>query len=158
MFGTVNLKKLITSLIPPFAAGFFGWFFTRNAMNVYGELVSPPLSPPGSIFPIVWTVLYTLMGISFYIVRRSRGPAELKNKSYIVFYLQLIFNFVWTLLFFRLRLYGLSSIWLGVLIVLIGINIRMFGKINKNAGWLLVPYLLWCIFALYLNIGIYILN
>lgn len=158
MLGTINLRKLITSLIPPFLAGFLGWFFTRNSMDVYGELNSPPLSPPGVVFPIVWAILYTLMGISLYIVRRSAGDTDTKKKGYIAFAVQLIFNFLWTLVFFRFGLYGFSAIWLGALIVLIAINILYFGKINKKAGWLLVPYLLWCAFALYLNIGIYILN
>ena len=158
MFKAINLRKLITSLIPAYITGFLGWVFTRNSMNIYGELVQPPLSPPGIIFPIVWIVLYTLMGISFYIVRTTNGNYNIKQKGYLAFYAQLVFNFVWTLLFFRFELYGVSAIWLAVLIFLIVLNIFYFGKINKTAGWLLVPYLLWCIFALYLNIGIYVLN
>ena len=158
MFKAINLRKLITSLIPAYLTGFLGWFFTRNSMNIYGELVQPPLSPPGIVFPIVWIVLYTLMGISFYIVRTTNGNYDIKQKGYLAFYAQLVFNFVWTLLFFRFELYGVSAIWLAVLIFLIAMNIFYFGKINKTAGWLLVPYLLWCIFALYLNIGIYVLN
>ncbi len=158
MFGAVNLKKLVTSLIPPFAAGFLGWLFTRNSMEVYGTLNSPPLSPPGWIFPIVWSILYALMGIALYLVRSTGGETEIKKRGYWVFAIQLVFNFLWTILFFRLGLYGFSSIWLGALIVLIAVNILFFSQINKTAGLLLVPYLLWCAFALYLNIGIYLLN
>lgn len=158
MLSAINLKKLVTSLIPPFAAGFLGWLFTRNSMEVYGTLNSPPLSPPGWVFPVVWGILYTLMGIALYLVRSSGGELETKKKAYWIFGIQLVFNFLWTLFFFRFRLYGFSAIWLGALIVLIAINILYFGKINKVAGWLLVPYLLWCAFALYLNVGIYLLN
>ena len=158
MLGAINLKKLITSLIPPFAIGFFSWFFTRNAMEVYGNLTSPPLSPPSTVFPIVWSILYFLMGVSLYLVRSSGGESEVKSRGYLVYALQLVFNFLWTILFFRFGLYGFSAIWLGALIILILLNIFYFGKVNRNAGLLLVPYLLWCLFALYLNIGIFILN
>lgn len=158
MLSAINLKKLITSLIPPFAAGFLGWLFTRNSMDIYGTLNSPPLSPPGVVFPIVWSILYTLMGIALYIVRNTSGDLDVKKKGYWIFGIQLVFNFLWTVLFFRFGLYGFSAIWLGVLIVLIAINIFYFAQINKTAGLLLVPYLLWCAFALYLNIGIYLLN
>lgn len=158
MLGAINLKKLVTSLIPPFAAGFLGWLFTRNSMEVYGTLNTPPLSPPDVVFPIVWSILYLLMGVSLYLVRSTGGESEVKKKGYIVYAIQLVFNFLWTVLFFRFGLYGFSAIWLGALIVLILLNIFYFGKVNRNAGLLLVPYLLWCLFALYLNIGIFILN
>lgn len=158
MFSAINLKKLLTSLIPPYAAGFLGWFFTRNSMDIYQKLISPPLSPPGFIFPIVWIILYTLMGIAFYIVREAHVRTAYRKSAYASFFLQLVFNFIWTLLFFRFGLYGFSAIWLGALIILIGINIYTFARINKTAAWLLVPYLIWCIFALYLNIGIFVLN
>lgn len=158
MLGAINLKKLVTSLIPPFAAGFLGWLFTRNSMEVYGTLNTPPLSPPDVVFPIVWSILYLLMGVSLYLVRSTGGESEVKKKGYIVYAIQLVFNFLWTVLFFRFGLYGFSAIWLGALIVLILLNIFYFDKVNRNAGLLLVPYLLWCLFALYLNIGIFILN
>ena len=158
MFGAITLKKLLTSLIPSYATGFLSWLFTRNSMEVYGNLNSPPLSPPGWVFPVVWSILYTLMGVALYLVRSTGGELETKKKGYWVYAAQLIFNFLWTILFFRFGLYGFSAIWLGALIILIAVNILFFGQIKKVAGWLLLPYLLWCAFALYLNIGIYLLN
>lgn len=158
MLSTINLRKLITSLIPSYLTGFLGWFFTRNSMDVYGKLVSPPLSPPGWLFPIAWIILYTLMGISLYLVRESSANSGEKRRAYIIYAMQLVFNFLWSVLFFRFGFYGFSAVWLGALIILIALNILYFGQINTAAAWLLVPYLLWCAFALYLNIGIYILN
>lgn len=158
MFKAVNLRKLLTSLVPPYLAALLGLAFTAKSMNIYEKLVTPPLSPLGIIFPIVWSVLYTLMGIAFYIVRSSAARPSIKKKGYTVFYLQLVFNFMWPILFFRLMLYELSAIWLSVLIVLVVLNTGYFAKAKKEAGILLVPYILWSAFALYLNIGISILN
>ena len=133
-------------------------FLTRNSMNIYGEINTPPLSPPGIVFPIVWTVLYILMGVALYLVRDSKANAALKSKGYLAFGLQLAFNFLWSIVFFNFRWYLFAAIWLVALIILIALNIFYFAQANKAAGLLLVPYLLWCAFALYLNIGIVILN
>ncbi len=158
MSSAINLKKLITSLIIPLGVGGLAAFFTMGSMDIYGEINSPPLSPPGAVFPIVWTILYTLMGISLYRVRVSRGNPNDKESGYRVFSLQLIFNFLWSIIFFNLRAFTFSAIWLAALIIIIVINIIYFKRVDKVAGYLLIPYLLWCIFALYLNIGIAILN
>ncbi len=158
MIGTINLKKLITSLILPLGVGILSAIFTRGSMDIYGEINSPPLSPPGVVFPIVWTILFTLMGISLYRVRMAKKSQADKEKGYRVFTLQLIFNFLWSIVFFNLRAYTFSAIWLVALIVLIIANIIYFYKVDKWAAYLLIPYLLWCTFALYLNIGIAILN
>lgn len=158
MLHTLNLRKLLTSVLIPVAVGGLAGFLTRNSMNIYGEINTPPLSPPGIVFPIVWTVLYVLMGISLYLVRDSKANAELKRKGYLAFAAQLFFNFLWSIVFFNLRWYLFAAIWLIALIVLIAINIFYFAQAKRIAGLLLVPYLLWCAFALYLNIGIVILN
>lgn len=158
MLHALNLRKLLTSVLIPVAVGGLAGFLTRNSMNIYAEINTPPLSPPGIIFPIVWTVLYILMGISLYLVRDSKAKNDLKSKGYLAFALQLTFNFLWSIVFFNLRWYLFAAIWLVALIMLIALNIFYFGRINKTSGILLVPYLLWCAFALYLNIGIVILN
>lgn len=158
MLHALNLRKLLTSILIPVAVGGLAGFLTRNSMNIYADINTPPLSPPGFIFPIVWTILYVLMGISLYLVRESKADAELKNKGYLVFALQLAFNFLWSIVFFNLRWYLFAAIWLIALIILIALNIFYFAQANRVAGVLLVPYLLWCAFALYLNIGIFILN
>ncbi len=158
MFGTINLKKLITSIILPVGVGVLSALFTMGSMDIYGEINSPPLSPPGVVFPIVWTILFTLMGISLYRVRVAKRSNADKEKGYRAFALQLIFNFLWSIVFFNLRAYTFSAIWLVALIILIVANIIYFYKVDKGAAYLLIPYLIWCVFALYLNIGIAILN
>jgi len=158
MLHAFNLKKLVTSIFIPVAVGLLSWLLTKDSMNIYSEIISPPLSPPGFIFPIVWSILFVLMGVSLYLVRETKGNDELKRKGYIIFGTQLLFNFLWSIVFFNFRWFLFSAIWLILLIGLIIFNILYFGKINETAGLLLVPYLLWCSFALYLNIGIFILN
>lgn len=158
MFKTLNLKKLILSILIPYAAAFLAWLLTRDGMELYANLNTPPLAPPGTVFPIAWAILYFMMGLSLYGVANSSARQQLKSLGYITFGLQLFFNFAWTIIFFVFMLYTFSAVWLGILIVLIIINIIVFARISKVSAYMLVPYLLWCVFALYLNIGIAILN
>lgn len=125
-------------------------------MEVYQFLRQPPLSPPGWLFPIVWTILYLLMGIAAYLVwvRDSTG----RNGALLFYGLQLAFNFVWTLIFFNLQNYGLALLWILILWVLILITTIRFFRETKAAGWLMLPYLLWVSFAVYLNAGVWLLN
>ena len=157
MFSAINLRKLATSLLYPLITGLLAGFLTRGNMDIYQRISVPPLSPPSAVFPIVWTILYILMGISLYIVRVSRASDEVKKIGYIFYALQLLFNFVWPILFFNLGAYTFSAVWLGVMIVLIMLNIIWFAKVNNVSAYLLIPYLVWCLFALYLNIGILII-
>ena len=158
MFSAINLRKIVTSLLIPLAVGFLSFLFTKGNINVYQQLNVPPFSPPSALFPIVWTILYILMGLSLYIVRSSRASSEVKKRGYIFYVLQLFFNFMWSILFFNLMSYTFSVVWLVIMIVLIILNIIWFAGINTTSAYLLVPYLVWCVFALYLNIGIAILN
>ena len=158
MFRTFNLKKLLVSLAIPFGVAFLSWFLTRNQMDIYSEINTPPLSPPGFVFPIVWSILYFLMGLSLYNVRSSGAPQQIKSLGYMIFGLQLLFNFVWTIIFFVFEAYTFAAVWLIALILLIAANIFVFSKSSKAAAYMLVPYLIWCVFALYLTIGIAILN
>ncbi len=158
MLHTINLRKLISSILIPVLTGLLASALTRNSMDIYTRIISPPLSPPGLLFPVVWSILYVLMGISLYIIRDSSGKSEDKRAGYLFFAVQLIFNFLWTIVFFNLGWYLFAAIWLVLLIILIALNIFYFGKVNSVAAALLIPYLLWCAFALYLNIGIVILN
>ncbi|MGM9552013.1 MAG: TspO/MBR family protein [Clostridia bacterium] len=126
--------------------------FTMGNMDIYDDIITPPLSPPSFLFPIVWTVLYILMGISGAIIYKE------DKKKLDVFYTQLAVNFAWSILFFNLRMFLLSSLWLLWLIVLVIKMIRQFKKVDTIAAYLQYPYLIWLIFALYLNAAIYILN
>ena len=129
--------------------------FSGN-MSSYSILDKPAFSPPGFIFPIVWTILYILMGISSYIVYSSNSPN--KPKALLIYGIQLFFNFCWSIIFFGLDLYLFAFIWLIALIFIIIIMIRQFYIVSPLAAYLQIPYLIWCIFAAYLNFSIFILN
>lgn len=149
----INYKKLFLIIVLTILIGSFFSFFTST--DIYDEIIRPPLSPPGILFPIVWFTLYTIMGISLYIVLESKGDIEGPTIIYII---QLVVNSLWTLLFFGLKNFLISTIGIFLLIVLVIIMIIKFYRINKTAGLIQIPYLLWISFAFYLNLSIYLLN
>lgn len=151
-----NLKALVVSILIPLAVGGLAGFLTRNNMDVYNGLIQPPLSPPSWIFPIAWTILYILMGISAYLIYQSDSPN--KESALRIYAVQLIVNFLWSIIFFNMQMYLFAFLWLLLLLALIILMIISFSRINKTAAYLLVPYLLWVIFAGYLNFMIYLLN
>ncbi len=140
-------------LIPVIIGGVIGLIISRSID--YNSLQKPPLSPPSILFPIVWTILYVLMGISYGILD-SKSLIELKTK--IIYSLQLFVNATWSLIFFTLKWRLFAFIWIIILDVLVIVMIIDFFKKNKTAGLLQIPYLLWIIFASYLNLGVYLLN
>lgn len=154
----INFKKLFKSIIIPLLAGGVASFLTMNAMDTFEKLNQPALSPPGWVFPVVWTILYTLMGISLYLVNESGGTESDKVNSRRLFYVQLAVNFLWPIFFFNFNWFLFSFIWLVFLWVLIVIMIKRFADVNKLAGYLNIPYLLWITFAGYLNFAIWMLN
>ncbi len=121
----------------------------------YNDLIKPTLSPPGIVFPIAWTIIYLLIGIS-YTLLKEKGEVPKETKQ--LYYAQLIFNYLWTFIFFVFRLRLLSVLWIIILDVLVIIMTYQFYKQNKLSGILLIPYVLWLLFATYLNISIYFLN
>lgn len=151
-----NLKALITSILISIGVGALSAFLTRNSMDIYEELIVPPLAPPSWVFPVVWTILFILMGISAYLIYISDSPY--KNSALKIYAIQLVVNFFWTIIFFNLEMYLFAFIWLLLLLVLIILMIMSFSMINKTAAYLQIPYLLWVMFAGYLNLSIYLLN
>ena len=121
----------------------------------YNDLIKPILSPPGIVFPIVWTIIYLLIGI-YYTLLKEKGEVQKETKQ--LYYSQLLFNYLWTFIFFVFRLRLLSVLWIIILDVLVIVMTYQFYKQNKLSGILLIPYILWLIFATYLNISIYCLN
>ena len=152
----IKLKPLIFSLLISLGTGAVSGFLTRNAISVYQNLKQPPLSPPPVLFPVVWTVLFFLMGISAYLIYMSKSPK--KQAALRLYLLQLAINFVWPLIFFLWHYYLFAFIWLVMLWLLVALMIKKFYKINPVAANLQVPYLVWLTFAAYLNLGVYLLN
>ena len=151
----IQWKKLIPCLLFPLAVGLLDGLLTLSSMSLLDAVHKPPLSPPGWLFPVVWTILYLLMGFASYLVLVSEKPGQTAWKLYVI---QLIFNFFWPIFFFNLEQYLLSFVWLLLLWLLILATILWFSRSSKLAGYLLIPYLLWVTFAGYLNLGIYFLN
>ena len=127
-------------------------------MKAFSAMKQPPLSPPAALFPIVWTVLYILMGIASYFVAHSDNDRNASDKALTVYLVQLGVNFFWSIFFFKFGWYLFSFLWLVLLWVLIAVTVMRFYKVSKIAAYLLVPYLLWVSFAGYLNLGVFILN
>ncbi len=153
----IQWKKLLICLAIPLAVGGLSALLS-GSMDGFEALNKPPLSPPGWLFPVVWTILFLLMGLASYLVVVSDAPPEEIRKALRVYGVQLAFNFLWSIIFFRFEAYLFAFVWLLVLWVLIAITLLRFVRIRPLAGWLLVPYLLWVTFAGYLNFGIYLLN
>ncbi|HIT72277.1 MAG TPA: tryptophan-rich sensory protein [Candidatus Fimicola cottocaccae] len=152
----IKFKPLIISILIALAVGGLSGFISMGSMDTYENLQRPALSPPSWVFPVVWTILFILMGIASYIVYMSNS--DIKGKALKVYAIQLAVNFIWPLIFFNGQKYFLAFVWLLFLIVLIVETILLFKEVNKKAAILLIPYLLWTIFAGYLNISIYLLN
>lgn len=151
----IDWKKLILIIIVTFIVGSFFSIFTMNNMDTFKEL-NKPIEVPGILFPIVWSILYLLMSISYYIV--SSKNDENKKEAEVSYVIQLIINSLWSLIFFGFEAYLFAFIWLLLLLVSIIVMIIRFYKVDKTAAYLQIPYLLWVIFAGYLNISIYFLN
>ena len=153
----IQWKKLAICVAIPLAVGGAAALLTRESMETFSKLNQPPLSPPGWLFPVVWTVLYALMGIASYLVVRTESSERSRN-ALTLYAVQLAFNFVWSILFFNMGAYLLALVWLAILWVLIFCTLLAFRRIHLWAGRLIIPYLLWVSFAAYLNAGIWYLN
>ena len=152
-----NWKKLLLCLAIPLAAGGLAALLSGGMEN-YKVMNQPPLSPPGWVFPIVWTVLYLAMGYASYRVLIS-GAEKSDIKRALTFYgIQLALNFLWPLVFFGLQWYWAAFVLLVLLWIFLYLTMRMFGTIDDTAENLLIPYLLWVTFAGYLNLGVALLN
>lgn len=155
----VNWKQLIISIIVCQIPGILGGFITVSSIPTwYAYLEKPALVPPNWSFSIVWTLLYLLMGIAFYIVWQKGWSVSQVKTAMSIFIVQLFFNFLWSYLFFGLQSPQLGLAGITLLWILIVVNIIQFYRISRPAGLLLIPYILWVSFAAYLNYEIMILN
>jgi len=159
-----KIWRIALAIAVPLCGGFIISLFTRDAMSKFGSFNQPPLAPPAWLFPVAWTVLYVLMGLaSYFIWKKGYDSRKVADKSasktaLIIYGIQLVFNFVWTPLFFSLGWYWPAFAWLLVMWVLIIVLMMKAYRISRPAFWMLLPYIIWCTFAVYLNCGIAILN
>ena len=149
-----KVKAYIVSILVPLVAGSIVGLLTSRASQ-YDNLIHPPLAPPAILFPIAWSILYTLMGISHGILQ-SNGLSTKDSET--VYYTQLVVNLLWPIIFFILEWRLFAFFWILLLDILVIIMIVRFYRLNKTAGLLQIPYLLWVLFASYLNLSIYLLN
>lgn len=148
------LKNLFYLFFPLFIGIIVGTIISGN-IN-YIDLNKPILSPPSILFPIVWTILYLLMGISYFIFKNSSNKDD--DLISYVYYIQLFINACWSIVFFIFNWYLFSILWIILLDIFVILLIRLFSKNNKISAYLNIPYLIWILFATYLTLGVYILN
>ena len=154
-----KIKPFIISIAIALLVGGLSTLLTMGNMEIYNEVQTPPLSPPSILFPIVWTILYVLMGISATLVSKNQNVNlhEAKNglRAYAV---SLFFNFLWSIVFFNFKWFGFAFFWLLGLLFFVLQTIFSYHNVNKTAAYLQIPYAIWVAFAGYLNFFIWMLN
>lgn len=150
----IQWKNLTTAIAIPLAVGGLSTLLTRDGVRAFDQVAQPALTPPDWVFPIVWTILFVLMGIASYLVVTTDPQPE----ALILYAVQLVFNLLWSVCFFNFEWYLFSFFWLILLWFLILATTIVFYRISKPAGYLMIPYLLWVTFAGYLNAAIYQLS
>lgn len=148
----MKIKKLIISILIPLLLGIIVSLFINT--DIYDVIIKPEISPPKIVFPIVWTILYILMGISNYIINKD-NKKEVPN---LIYYISLAINLIWPIIFFNTQEYLISLLIIIILIIFVALTIIEYFKISKIAGYLQIPYIIWLLFALYLNYQVLILN
>ena len=152
----LNWQKLVICILIPLAVGGLSAWLSKDGMKYYEGPYKPLLSPPGWVFPVVWTLLYILMAVSAAMV--GKEDSNLSRDALFVYWAQLFVNFWWSILFFAWGLRLIAFFWLILLLALAAVMAFWFGKMRPIAGKLNIPYLLWLVFAGMLNISVYILN
>ena len=153
-----SLTGLLIFIVSAELTGALSALASGSFSGLYSGVSQPPLSPPAFLFPVVWTLLYALMGASAYIIYREDD--DLVNRSYALGYyvIQLAVNFTWSILFFRFELFGIAAVTAILLFALVAVMILSFRKVSRLAAVTSVPYLVWLAFASYLAIGVWYLN
>lgn len=152
MFQNIKLKPLFISLLLSLGTGALSSLFTSDSREQYASLYKPPFAPPGWLFPVVWTILFILMGVAAYLVYISDSPQ--KTDALKLYLVHLFVNFGWSIIFFRWNAYFLAFTWLLLLLYLVYMVAKEFFEIDKIAGILLIPYLIWLVYAGYINLSI----
>lgn len=147
------IKKIYYLFFPIIIGSIVGLVIKNNID--YTTLVRPPLSPPKILFPIIWSIIYLLLGISYFLYKTNNIS---NSRIDFIYYIQLIVNYLWSFIFFTWKLRFIAIIWIIMLLILIIILYKAYYNKYKLSAYLLIPYIIWTIFATYLTIGIYILN
>lgn len=148
----MKIKKLIIAILIPLLLGIIVSLFINT--EIYDVIIKPEISPPKIVFPIVWTILYILMGISNYIINKDNK----KEVSNLIYYISLAINLIWPIIFFNAQEYLISLLIIIILIIFVALTIIEYFKTSKISGYLQIPYIIWLLFALYLNYQVLILN
>ena len=148
----MNIKKIALYILIPLGLGFITSLLIKT--DLYNEIIKPEFSPPKIVFPIVWTILYILLGLSNYLINKDKKE-EVKN---LIYYIGLAINLIWPFILFNAKEYLLALIWLVLLIFFVILMIIEYFKKNELAAYIQIPYILWLIFAFYLNYNVFILN
>ena len=152
------LKFIISVIIPVAVGGLSGYLTSGEIKDWYRTIVKPSFNPPDYVFGPVWTALYIMMGIAFFLIWKANANGADKRRAMTLYFVQLVLNFFWSLIFFRAHEIGWALVEILLLWVAIGFTVRSFASISPPAAWLLVPYLLWVSFASVLNFAIWKLN
>ena len=153
-----NIIKYAVGIAVPLCIGISSSLITAGNMDIYKEVNTPPFSPPSFLFPVVWTAIYILMGISCGMIWDRRKTDKNAEKGLYYYGISLVFNFVWSIIFFNFRMFMPAFIWLLLLLYLIIFTVVYYRRVNKTAAYLQIPYMIWVAFAGYLNFGIWLLN
>ena len=155
----IEYKKLGISCAVSLGTGTLSGIISAFGMGSFDSAAKPPLTPPSWLFPVVWTILFLLMGISSYLVYTAYDKDhDLRNAALTIYAAQLVVNFFWPIIFFNLSAYLLSFIWIILLLVMIIVMFRLFRRVVELSAYLQIPYIIWVSFAAYLNFGVFILN
>ncbi len=154
----IQYGPLAAALAIPLAVGGFSAFLTRDGMNYFKIVSKPPLSPPTWVFPVMWTILYLMLGAASYLVWVSGASNARRDRALTVYGLGLAVNFLWPIVFFTMRFYLTAFVLLLLLWILAVVTALLFSCIEEKAGKLLIPYIVWLSFAAYLNVGVWLLN
>lgn len=146
-----NKIVIILLIFLPLLVGLLSAYLTKDNMILFDQLNKPPLSPPAWLFPVAWSILYLLMGISSVLVYTNKNRSSINKLGLFLHGLQLVFNFFWSIIFFNMKAYLLAFVWLMILWLSVIFMIITYRKISKTAFVLSIPYICWLTFAAYLN-------
>lgn len=150
--------RFYLALFTPLIIGMISAAISARGMVAYGNMEKPPLSPPAWLFSVAWTILYLMMGLASYFVLASETDQKIKYSSLLLYGIQLVMNFFWSIIFFKWEMYFGAFIWLILMLILVIICAIKFHRARKVAGYLLIPYVIWLTFAAYLNLGTVIIS